>query len=381
MHEESVKSALDMTESNLTETSEPLPSCHESMFLRGDFLAPISLSRAKELDSPASPVAFFLSSYEFWRSLGLHGSYLRTSMLCYPSTAAETWESSSPRWLDAGIAVPGGFATVSIGVSHSGESASSLSDIQVTGRVPRRYFLSPRAAKGILRRAEKRGVTIQAEILSELSWLAGLADTGSAQMMRETAISLARALRAARKDSVARLTDNSSAIPSPAKAQMPARTEQGAALESSPTPCEDSNPERTATREPRRTLSSQLSERTGIASTVAEQAPSRFTFTRRSARVIRLAAEAMATRKRTGLSSERSLRIQASSEAAVTTATLRRSSSQAVLPHQADGEAELRMRDHRSFFRKRGKEGFLKITSATLYAPTEAGFPGKGINS
>jgi hypothetical protein len=40
---------------------------------------------------------------------------------------------------------------------HSAAVASSLSDILETGDVPRRFYLSATACKGILRRAEKRG--------------------------------------------------------------------------------------------------------------------------------------------------------------------------------------------------------------------------------
>jgi len=41
--------------------------------------------------------------------------------------------------------------------SRSDGGVCSLSDILETGDVPQRYFLSARACKGILRRAEKRG--------------------------------------------------------------------------------------------------------------------------------------------------------------------------------------------------------------------------------
>jgi hypothetical protein len=51
---------------------------------------------------------------------------------------------------------------------HSGGVASSLSDILETGDLPQRYFLSPTACKGILRRAEKRGKTIPKALKSAL---------------------------------------------------------------------------------------------------------------------------------------------------------------------------------------------------------------------
>ena len=41
--------------------------------------------------------------------------------------------------------------------SHKGGGVCSLSDILETGDVPQRYYLSAKACRGILRRAEKRG--------------------------------------------------------------------------------------------------------------------------------------------------------------------------------------------------------------------------------
>jgi hypothetical protein len=60
---------------------------------------------------------------------------------------------------------PTGFLTLStsewnhtLAPSLSDDGACSLSDIlEAPGSVPRRYFLSARACRGILRRAEKRG--------------------------------------------------------------------------------------------------------------------------------------------------------------------------------------------------------------------------------
>jgi hypothetical protein len=52
---------------------------------------------------------------------------------------------------------PTEFWTLSILEYPSDGAASSLSDILETGDVPRRFYLSGRACRGILRRAEKRG--------------------------------------------------------------------------------------------------------------------------------------------------------------------------------------------------------------------------------
>lgn len=169
---------LDSDSTAISEESPsfpPLTSSPEDSHVR------TSASPANEPDWMASEVAFSLSSYEFWRSLGLRGSYLRTSMRCYRALTAleaETSVSCWPRWLSAGIASPGGFSTVAISDSPNDVRECSLSDIQLTGDVPRRFFLSQRAAAGILRRAEKRGVKIAEPIWSTLcSLAAGVTDS------------------------------------------------------------------------------------------------------------------------------------------------------------------------------------------------------------
>jgi hypothetical protein len=41
--------------------------------------------------------------------------------------------------------------------SHKGAEECLLSDVLETGDLPQKYYLSPRACQGILKRAEKRG--------------------------------------------------------------------------------------------------------------------------------------------------------------------------------------------------------------------------------
>ena len=50
----------------------------------------------------------------------------------------------------------GGCSTLNIGESPSGENASTLSQI-LQVQVPEKYYLSPKACQGILRRASARG--------------------------------------------------------------------------------------------------------------------------------------------------------------------------------------------------------------------------------
>ena len=58
---------------------------------------------------------------------------------------------------------------------HSAAVASSLSDILETGDVPRRFYLSPKACQGIVRRAEKRGKTLPPQLAAALQ---AVADSG-----------------------------------------------------------------------------------------------------------------------------------------------------------------------------------------------------------
>jgi hypothetical protein len=62
-------------------------------------------------------------------------------------------------WLpDPCAPLRGGFSTLSISDWPSvGGGCSSLAAVLETGSIPARYFLSPKACRGILRRAEKRG--------------------------------------------------------------------------------------------------------------------------------------------------------------------------------------------------------------------------------
>ena len=58
------------------------------------------------------------------------------------------------------------------GLSLSDEGVSSLSDILETGDVPQRFYLSAKACRGILRRAEKRGKALPPQLARALQAVA-----------------------------------------------------------------------------------------------------------------------------------------------------------------------------------------------------------------
>ena len=66
------------------------------------------------------------------------------------------------------------------GRSPRDEGVCSLSDILETGDVPQRYFLSPTACRGILRRAEKRGKELPQLLAHALKAVAASEPTSTA---------------------------------------------------------------------------------------------------------------------------------------------------------------------------------------------------------
>ena len=91
----------------------------------------------------------------------LNGASGKTSPASCHQTEDGTLVPSSGRWLNSGIAVHGECWTLKTSESHSDAEECFLSDVlQETGAILPRYYLSSRAAAGILNRAEKRGKKI-----------------------------------------------------------------------------------------------------------------------------------------------------------------------------------------------------------------------------
>jgi hypothetical protein len=59
------------------------------------------------------------------------------------------------------------------GLSLKDDGVSSLSEILEAGDVPQRYYLSAKACRGILRRAEKRGKELPRALMLALEAVAG----------------------------------------------------------------------------------------------------------------------------------------------------------------------------------------------------------------
>ena len=88
----------------------------------------------------------------------------RTSPVSCHRTEDGILEPSLGGWSNSGMGGPTESLTLNmyewnhtLVPSRNADAVSSLSDILETGDVPQRYYLSAKACRGILRRAEKRG--------------------------------------------------------------------------------------------------------------------------------------------------------------------------------------------------------------------------------
>jgi hypothetical protein len=114
-----------------------------------------------------STADFGMSSIAFLRSLALSGALSKMSPVCYPAAADGTLPSSFEGWSNAGMASAGGFLTLDISESPNAAAESSLWGVLETDVHPK-YFLSARAARGILSRARKRGKIIPPALRAHL---------------------------------------------------------------------------------------------------------------------------------------------------------------------------------------------------------------------
>lgn len=106
---------------------------------------------------PASPMPFSL-----WPSdtdLGMSSS--KTFRDFSPVMAGETWRRSSVRWSNSGMAWDTGSSTLATSECRSADGECSSSESRLADvlepSAPQRFYLSARAAAGILRRASARG--------------------------------------------------------------------------------------------------------------------------------------------------------------------------------------------------------------------------------
>lgn len=123
----------------------------------------------READSGGKSSASFESSVPvgFWE---------KTSPAFCRSMEDGTLEPCSGTWRSWGMGSPTAFLTLNGSAWPNDASVCSLSGVLEVGEVPQKFFLSPKACRGILRRAEKRGRALPPALHEALTQAAG-ADT------------------------------------------------------------------------------------------------------------------------------------------------------------------------------------------------------------
>ena len=140
--------------------------------------AKTSPSPGNDEDSQVDALACSLSSPESRTLFNPAGFSSRTFPVSSLAKAVGTSESCLERWPTSGTAWPGGFSTAVTSECRSGEDGCSSLEPALTEileppqSVPARYSLSARAARGILRRADKRGRTLPAHLWAALQAVA-----------------------------------------------------------------------------------------------------------------------------------------------------------------------------------------------------------------
>ena len=120
-------------------------------------------------------------------AIGPSGWYGKTSPASCHRTKDGTLAPSSEGWQNSGMGSPTEFWTLNtsewnhtLEPSLNDAGVCSLSSILEVGEIDRRYFLSPRACAGILRRAEKRGKDLPQALRLALAAVAGSGATALA---------------------------------------------------------------------------------------------------------------------------------------------------------------------------------------------------------
>ena len=129
----------------------------QSTFWPEAHLASLSPSPENERDWTMRVATSRLSLLDLLIASGPYGWYGRTCPVCCRLTEDGRLEPFSECWSNSGMASHGESWMLNTSEYPSDGVASSLSDVLETGELPRQYWLSGRACRGILRRAEKRG--------------------------------------------------------------------------------------------------------------------------------------------------------------------------------------------------------------------------------
>lgn len=126
-------------------------------FLSEELPAKRSQSQDFAKDLLTSAATSHLSLYGWLKGFAPAGWFGKMSPVSCQLSEELPFVPFSQAWQNSGMGSPTGFLTLSTSECHSDAGVCSLSDILETGDLQQRFFLSPKACAGILRRAEKRG--------------------------------------------------------------------------------------------------------------------------------------------------------------------------------------------------------------------------------
>ena len=149
---------------------------------RRDFPAKMSLWRewAREQGLKGAELDSFTSLLESLEKDAPELFYSKTFTVCLIPTEDRTLRSSFERWPTSGILSDGVCLTAKTSESPSHAKESTLSGVIETGAVPQKYFLSPTAAKGMLRRVDAMGRNLFPPLRKSLEMLAAKAPSSKA---------------------------------------------------------------------------------------------------------------------------------------------------------------------------------------------------------
>lgn len=131
----------------------------------------VSLAWDREVDSEESSPGSSTTLLDSLKRVAPKLWSSKTLRLSSLPTMGEISQSSFGRWPTSGMASHGEFLTVDTSASPKAELESSLSDLLEEQTPPDRYFLSPNAATGILRRADRMGRNLFPPLRSALEIL------------------------------------------------------------------------------------------------------------------------------------------------------------------------------------------------------------------
>ena len=114
---------------------------------------------------------------------------------------------------------PTGFLTLNSSEWPKDVAVCSLSDTLETGDVPRRFFLSPKACQGILRRAERRGKELPKSLQRALEAVVTAASPVAAESTLSPEHSLAELLQVVDSGQTSTLPEDCKPSPEPLTAE------------------------------------------------------------------------------------------------------------------------------------------------------------------